>query len=119
MFLFSLLLVKTCEGASLVSELSVSDEDREELIERLEALDDIIFPAIDGDQTALEAAPSAWQETVTILGSESDAVRESRREYLRHARATWEFLRNQAVQRPHHILAVVKIISMLLGDDTG
>ena len=63
---------------------------------QLESLDDIIFPAIDGDLSALEAASTAWKQAVATLGQ--TAIQESRREYLRHARATWVFLRNQTMQ---------------------
>jgi hypothetical protein len=39
-----------------------------ELVAKLEALDDVIFPAIDGDAAALEAAPDVWTATVAKSG---------------------------------------------------
>ena len=54
-----------------------------EVIERLESLDDIIFPAIDGDEQAIAQSKPAWQEAVAQLDPE--LVQESRNEYLRYA----------------------------------
>lgn len=85
------------------------------LIEKLERLDDVIFPAIDGDAEALQAAEQAWSETVADVGL--PALEESRHEYLRYARATWRLLQSQAVHQPMRLLAVMKIIGMLFGED--
>ena len=84
---------------------------------QLEELDDIVFPAIDGDQAALSKVEPAWEKAIATLGSE--VVQESRQEYLRHARATWAFLKNQTLEHPHQLLAVMQIIMMLSGDDPG
>ena len=87
-----------------------------EAIARLETLDDLIFPAIDGDLNAAEASAPVWRETVAELGPE--AVAESRSEYLRYARSTWQFLNRQTVQQPLRMLAVLKVIGMLMGDES-
>jgi hypothetical protein len=87
----------------------------EKVVAHLEALDDVIFPAIDGDETALHHVEPAWQQALAELGPE--AVCESRQQYLRYARATWDFLKNQTLERPHQLLAVMHIIMMLTGDD--
>jgi hypothetical protein len=89
----------------------------EEIIARLEELDDVIFPAIDGDRRALQRVEPAWQQALAALGPE--VVRESRQQYLRYARATWKFLKNQALEHPHQLAAVMQIIMMLTGDDPG
>lgn len=86
-----------------------------EAVARLETLDDVIFPAIDGDLAALDASEPVWRETVATLGPE--AVAESRSEYLRYARTTWEFLNRQTTQQPLRMLAVLKVIGLLMGDD--
>lgn len=86
-----------------------------EAVARLETLDDLIFPAIDGDLEAAEASAPVWRETVAELGPE--AVAESRSEYLRYARSTWQFLNRQTVQQPLRMLAVLKVIGMLMGDE--
>ena len=87
-----------------------------EAVSRLETLDDVIFPAIDGDMAALDATEPVWRETVATLGTE--AIAESRSEYLRYARSTWEFLNRQTVQQPLRMLAVLKVIGLLMGDET-
>ena len=81
---------------------------------QLEALDDVIFPAIAGNQAALEASPHMWQVAVAKLGKEK--VEDSRAEYLRYARETWNSLCRQAVEDPVRLVAVVKIMLLLLGD---
>jgi hypothetical protein len=86
-----------------------------EVVARLESLDDVIFPAIDGDPEALEASGPAWREVIAELGVE--AIAETRSEYLRYARSTWQFLVSQTVQQPLRLLAVMKIIGLLIGDD--
>lgn len=55
-----------------------------EVVERLETLDDVIFPAIDGDPQAIAQVEPAWREAVAQLGPE--VIQESRGEYLRYAR---------------------------------
>ena len=82
---------------------------------KLEALDDVIFPAIEGDPQALSVAEQAWSSTVAAVGL--PAIQETRREYLRYARSTWQMLKNQASMQPLRVVAVLKIISMLVGDD--
>lgn len=85
-----------------------------DLVARLEGLDDIIFPAIDGDLKALEASEPIWHQTLEDIGF--DAVQESRCEYLRYAQSMWQFLVQQSVQQPLRMLAVMKIIGLLMGD---
>jgi hypothetical protein len=86
-----------------------------EAVAKLEQLDDVIFPAIEGDMTALEACEPAWREAVTTLGPE--LIAETRSEYLRYARSTWQFLSRQTVHQPLRLFAVLKIIGLLMGDD--
>lgn len=88
-----------------------------EVTSQLEELDDIIFPAIDGDMTALTRVEPAWRNAIASLGEE--AVQESRQQYLRHARATWEFLKNRTLRHPHQLMAVAQIMMMLGGDDVS
>jgi hypothetical protein len=57
----------------------------QEAIDKLEALDDVIFPAIDGDLAALDAAADAWKTSVNEVGVA--ALAETRCEYLRYARS--------------------------------
>ncbi len=88
------------------------EETRPDVIARLEALDDVIFAAIDGDPSALQQSPDAWQRAVAELGH--DTIEETRRQYLRHAQGVWESLRHQEVQPPHKIFAAIEIIGLLV-----
>jgi hypothetical protein len=86
-----------------------------EVQSKLEALDDVIFPAIEGDPEALNIAEQVWSCTVAAVGL--PAVEETRHEYLRYARSTWQMLKNQATRQPLRVMALLKIIGMLIGDD--
>src|SRR5690242_16697873 len=86
-----------------------------EVVNKLEALDDVIFPAIDGDAQALSASEQAWKSTLAEVGA--TAIAETKSEYLRYARSTWQLLKSQTVGNPLRMLAVLKVISLLLGDD--
>lgn len=91
------------------------EETRPDVIARLEALDDVIFAAIDGDPAALQESQSAWHRAVAELGQE--AIEETRRQYLRHAQGVWERLRGQKVQPPHKIFAAIEIIGLLVNSE--
>lgn len=91
------------------------EETRPDVIARLEALDDVIFAAIDGDPSALQQSGDAWHRAVSDLGH--DTVEETRRQYLRHAQGVWEKLRHQEVQPPHKIFAAIEIIGLLVNAD--
>jgi hypothetical protein len=91
------------------------EETRPDVIARLEALDDLIFAAIDGDPGALQESSDAWQRAVAELGSET--IEETRRQYLRHAQGVWESLRRQKAQPPHKIFAAIEIIGLLVNAD--
>jgi hypothetical protein len=88
------------------------EETRPDVIAHLEALDDVIFAAIDGDPAALQGAGQAWQQAIAELGS--DAIEETRRQYLRHAQGVWESLRHQEAQPPHKIFAAIEVIGLLV-----
>ena len=86
-----------------------------DVVERLESLDDVIFPAIDGDEQALAQSAPAWRQAVAELGPA--AIQESRGEYLRYARSTWEFLRRNAPGQRQRLMALLQLIAMLSGID--
>jgi hypothetical protein len=92
-----------------------SEEARPDVIRQLEELDDVIFAAIDGDQSALQHSAVAWHRAVKTLGHE--AIEETRRQYLRHAQSVWEELRHQSVQPPHKIFAAIEIIGLLVNSE--
>jgi hypothetical protein len=90
-------------------------ETRPDVIAKLEVLDDVIFAAIDGDATALQASAGAWHSAVDELGH--DTLEETRRQYLRHAQSVWDALRHQPVQPPHRIFAAIEIIGLLVNHE--
>jgi hypothetical protein len=89
------------------------DEARPEVIARLEWLDDLMFAAIDGNATALQAAAGAWHKTRDELGA--DTVEESRQQYVRRAQNVWHSLRYQPNHPPHRVFAAIEVISLLAG----
>jgi hypothetical protein len=90
------------------------EETRPDIIARLEWLDDLMFAAIDGSATALQAAAEAWQRTRDELGVET--VEESRQQYLRYAQNVWHSLRFQPNHPPHRVFAAIEVISLLAGN---
>ena len=86
-----------------------------DVINKLEALDDVIFPAIEGDAQALSASEQVWKSTLAEVGP--TVLAETRNEYLRYARSTWQLLKSQTVGNPLRTLAVLKVIALLMGDD--
>lgn len=90
-------------------------DDKLNVTEQLELLDDIIFPAIAGDKSALEEAAPAWNTALSTLGPE--VIRETRSEYLRTAQSTWNYLCRQTIYQPERVLAVLKIMLLLTSDD--
>jgi hypothetical protein len=84
-----------------------------EVIARLEWLDDLMFAAINGDPTSLQAAAEAWTTACEELGDL--ALEESRRQYLRRAQSVWNDLRSKPNHPPHKVFAAIEIISLLAG----
>jgi hypothetical protein len=103
------------DGGTHESVAVGSEEMRPEVVHHLEALDDVIFAAIDGDQAALQESAAAWHRAVKTLGH--DAIEETRRQYLRHAQSVWESLRHESVQPPHKIFAAIEIIGLLVNSE--
>jgi hypothetical protein len=104
--------------ALLAPEIAMTPKDSQfdpRVVDKLETLDDVMFTAIEGDLHALGQAEPTWHEALSALGPA--VVEESRREYLRYARATWRRLASQTVQNPLGMLAVMRIIGLLMGDD--
>ncbi len=62
--------------------------DSPEVLQKLEKLDDLVFEAISGKQSALEQLRAYWAEVCIELGD--DLLATSREQYLRHALSIWE-----------------------------
>ena len=70
--------------------------DSPEVLEKLEALDDAVYDAINGSTPALECLKNLWPTTLAGLGE--TLVADSREQYLRYALSIWE----QCVEHPGH-----------------
>lgn len=84
------------------------------LDEYLDALDDVVFGAIEGDLPALIVCESALRQAASDLRPETFA--ESRLHYLERARAARDALRSQLSWQPTRIIAVLHVIAVLIGD---
>jgi hypothetical protein len=62
--------------------------DAPEVVEKLEQLDDAVFEAIGGENTALETLRTLWPQVRAQLGEM--LLEESREQYLRYALSIWE-----------------------------
>lgn len=87
------------------------DPESREAHDLLEALDDAMFEAISGDETALERARDLWQRAVTALVGEQ--VEESREQYLRYAVETSHECAAGEVRAPAKMIAAAEVISWL------
>ncbi|MAT72856.1 MAG: hypothetical protein CMJ58_25525 [Planctomycetaceae bacterium] len=79
--------------------------------QRLDALDDVVYSALDGSPAAVAAAEQAWKDAVAELGPE--ALRSSQWHYLDYAHRIRRMLSAQAFASPGRIAAVLKIIALL------
>jgi hypothetical protein len=82
-----------------------------DVLARLEALDDVIFAAIEGDPDALDLAAATWQCTLGEVGPEM--LEESRQQYLRFAKSVWEATREHSDEPPPNPFAAIEIIGLL------
>lgn len=80
-------------------------------LHRLGDVDDVVFQAIDGDAEALNRAAA----TLRAAEAECDreALRESKRQYLRYAGVVWRTLRLDAAAHPARLLSLLKIVAIL------
>jgi broad specificity phosphatase PhoE len=89
-------------------------DDPRALDEYLDALDDVVFGAIEGDMPALIVCESALRQAASDLRPETFS--ESRLHYLERARAARDALRTQMSWQPTRIIAVLHVIAVLIGD---
>ncbi|MCA9234888.1 MAG: hypothetical protein KDA44_05430 [Planctomycetales bacterium] len=79
--------------------------------EQLDALDDVLYSALDGTPAAVAAAEQAWGDAIADLGPA--ALRSSQRHFLDYANSLRRTLSAQAFVSPGRIAAVLKIIALL------
>ncbi len=80
--------VSTSEASVICAPSEVLDADSPEVVAKLEALDDVVFDAIQGKAAALAGLQELWPALKTALG---DALlAESREQYIRYALSLWQ-----------------------------
>ena len=80
-------------------------------LNQLEQLDDAIFGALEGDAEALDQAVARWQNAVALVDQE--LLEESRRQYVRRARAAWKRSQREPVRRLPLAHAALEILGLL------
>lgn len=101
----------TLAAESADSPAGPIDPESREAHDLLEALDDAMFEAISGDESALERARDLWQRAVMALVDEQ--VEESREQYLRYAVETTRECATGEVRSQGKILAATEVIAWL------
>ena len=84
----------------------------EEVNAMLEHLDDVIFEAVQGNESALKEAKTLWPQAVDTLGWE--LIEESREQYLRFALDIIHSDEQDAVINPEKSMAALDIVSLLI-----
>ena len=85
-------------------------------LEKLERLDDLVYDAISGSETALEELKLAWPCLRTDL--DEAALVESREQYLRYALSIWEScVRPDGVRDPARAVQSLEVLCMLFDEE--
>ncbi|MBN1852415.1 MAG: hypothetical protein JW829_06810 [Pirellulales bacterium] len=85
--------------------------DLDELIHQLEALDDMIFAAVNGDPDALAKAETQWH--AVAHATNNALVEESREQYLRFANDIWTTHQGNRNIASQQVAAARDIIALL------
>lgn len=80
----------------------------------LESLDDAVFAALEGSESALAETHELWPAVVTALGPE--LIEESREQYLRYAIELTRRFEFKEIRDPAVAIAALAIIEMLTKD---
>ncbi len=99
--------VATCSDYALDAESS-------EAHQRLEALDDAMFAAIDGNADALEKARALWLDSVCVLPLA--VIEESREQYLRYAAEVTRRYGAHDLRNPATAIVALEIFDLLSRD---
>jgi hypothetical protein len=83
-------------------------------LERLEALDDAVFAALEGDPVALDRSQALWTDATRVV--DARLLAESRAQYARHAQTVWDASRNSPVDSLGRAFAALEVLG-LLGDE--
>ena len=91
------------------------DPESIEVLEKLELLDDLVFEAIGGEETAIEQLRSSWSQLRAELGDE--LLEQSREQYLRHALSIWEgCLGPDGVRDPARAMQALDVLCVLFDE---
>jgi hypothetical protein len=86
-----------------------------EILEKLEHLDDVVYEALSGQQTALEELQTLWPAVLAELGD--DLVAESREQYLRYALAISEqCVAADGVRDPARAVQALDVLCLLFNE---
>jgi hypothetical protein len=110
---------KSAETASAVRSAAVPSQDLQpdapEVLETLEALDDAVYDAIQGQTAALERLHALWPDALTHLGEQF--VAESRVQYLRYALTVWEnCIDAHGVHDPARAVHALEVLCLLFDE---
>ena len=78
----------TSDAAAICTPSELLDADSPEVVARLEALDDAVFGAIQGNSAALADLHKLWPASKLELGEA--LLAESREQYIRYALSIWQ-----------------------------
>jgi hypothetical protein len=99
--------------AEFSASVRTSPSSQPGMVEKLEALDDLVFDAIDGNAEALAQLQAMWPQILAELGSQ--ALEESREQYLRHAVSVWTGQGDPVSQQDDRVSAL-DVLTLLLAE---
>jgi hypothetical protein len=102
---------RTSASVSCGVGASSADELPEDVVRRLEELDDTMFAALEGDAAALDRSVHLWHAVTTEF--EPKVVAESREQYLRRAEAVWNESRVDPVGSLPRAFAAIEVMNLL------
>lgn len=89
----------------------------DDTLDRLEALDDTVFDALDGDAEALDRAEAAWRDADRRI--DAQLLEETRRQYVARARSRWrQSQRGGHTDRLARGFAALEVLRVL-GEEPG
>jgi hypothetical protein len=89
--------------------------DSPEVLEKLEALDDAVYEAMDGQSVALDRLKKLWPATLAALGEQM--VADSREQYLRYAISIWQnSIDSHGIHDPARAVAALDVLCVLFDE---
>lgn len=103
-----------CQATAATRNEHAHDAESPAVRERLEALDDAMFAAIDGNPDALEKARALWLDSVCVLLPA--LIEESREQYLRYAAEVTRKFGAHELRDPATAIVALEIFDLLARD---